>query len=149
MQWDDSPHAGFTTGNTPWMRVNDNYKAINAASQTSNPRSVYHTWRQVLEKRKALKDIFVYGDFALVDGNSGGNERIFAYKRTVEDGSGRSALVVCNFSREEVTWVAPGEMQPKEVLLSTTDKTKLAELGGSGSSGEIKLGACEAVVLLL
>lgn len=29
MQWDDSPHVGFTTG-TPWMKVNENYHWLNA-----------------------------------------------------------------------------------------------------------------------
>lgn len=28
MQWDDSPHAGFTTG-TPWIHVAPNFKEIN------------------------------------------------------------------------------------------------------------------------
>ncbi len=30
-QWDDSANAGFTTG-TPWLKVNPNYKTINAAA---------------------------------------------------------------------------------------------------------------------
>ncbi len=37
MQWDDSENAGFTTG-TPWLKVNANYKQINAASQVNNLR---------------------------------------------------------------------------------------------------------------
>lgn len=32
MQWDDTENAGFTTG-TPWLKVNPNYKQINAAAQ--------------------------------------------------------------------------------------------------------------------
>lgn len=68
MQWDDSPNGGFTTGpGRPWMRVNDNYKQINAASQAGDPASVYSAYREVLRQRKAFKDIFVYGDFAIVD----------------------------------------------------------------------------------
>lgn len=136
MQWDSTPQAGFTTSNSPWMRVNDNYKAVNAASQTGNPRSVYHTYRQVLQKRKELKDIFVYGSFDLVDEP---NERVFAYKRTAA--SGESALVVCNFSLDAVAWEI-GDA-PKEVLFSTNDRT-LGEL-----SGQISLAPCEAIALLL
>lgn len=63
MQWDDSPQAGFTTSSTPWMRVHDNYKDINAASQVNDPTSVFHMYRLALEKRKEHKDILVYGDF--------------------------------------------------------------------------------------
>ena len=41
MQWDTSKNAGFTTG-TPWIAVNPNYKEINAASEISDPDSVFH-----------------------------------------------------------------------------------------------------------
>lgn len=137
MQWDATPQAGFTTSSSPWMRVNDNYKDINAASQTNNSRSVYYTYRQVLQKRKIYKDIFVYGSFELVDES---NERIFAYKRKAT--SGESALIVCNFSLDTVTWKMDDE--PKEVLFSTTDRTL-----GEVSSGQVSLAPCEAIALLL
>lgn len=32
MQWDATPHAGFTTGN-PWLLENSNYACINVAAQ--------------------------------------------------------------------------------------------------------------------
>ncbi|KAK5987570.1 Alpha-glucosidase [Cladobotryum mycophilum] len=137
MQWDAGPQAGFTTSDAPWMRVNDNYKEINAASQTGEPHSVYHTYRQVLGKRKEHKEIFVYGDFELVDEQ---NDKIFAYKRTAEGGA--SALVVCNFSVEEVDWAFEGK--PSEVLFSPTGKA-LSDVNG----GHIQLGPCEAIALLL
>ena len=137
MQWDASPHAGFTTGSNPWMRVNDNYTTINAAAQVDDPNSVYHCWRQVLERRKTLKDIFVYGDFALVDEP---NEHVFAYKRTAA--GGETALAVCNFSDQDVTWNAGSGI--KEVLVSPGGKT-LDKVSG----GEIALGPCEAIAVLL
>lgn len=140
MQWDATPQAGFTTSTTPWMRVNDNYKDVNAASQTgggNNPTSVYHTYRQVLQKRKEHKDILVYGSFVLVDE---ANERVFAYKRTAS--SGEAALVVCNFSLDTVVWKV--DDVPKGVLFSTNDRT-LGEVSG----GEISLAPCEAIALLL
>ncbi|KAG6041560.1 hypothetical protein E4U41_003576 [Claviceps citrina] len=143
MQWDDSPQAGFTTSHTPWMRVNENHREINAASQVDDPTSVFHTYRLALEKRKAHKEVFVYGDFELVDEV---NDKIFAYKRVASSSLGgevAAALVVCNFSTETVTWTSPvGEA--KEVLVSSTGKT-LDHLRG----GEITLDACEAVALLI
>ncbi|VUC27828.1 unnamed protein product [Clonostachys rosea] len=137
MQWDLTSNAGFTNGNEPWMRVNDNYKAINAAAQVSDPSSVYHYWRQVLEKRKELKDIFVYGDFGLVDE---ANERVFAYKRIASDGS--AALIACNFSADQVSWSFEGKA--KEVLVSSGGKSL-----ENVSSGEIFLGPYEAIALRL
>ncbi|KAL7799130.1 family 13 glycoside hydrolase [Trichoderma ceciliae] len=137
MQWDSSSQAGFTTSSSPWMRVNDNYKEVNAASQTGSPQSVYHTYRQVLQIRKEHKDIFVYGDFELIDEP---NESIFAYKRKATNGE--SALIVCNFSLDTLAWKT--EDEPKEVLFSTKDRT-LSELNG----GRISLAPCEAIAWLL
>ncbi|KAF7551297.1 hypothetical protein G7046_g7758 [Stylonectria norvegica] len=137
MQWDATPHAGFTTGSNPWMRVNDNFQQVNAAAQTSDPQSVYHCWRQVLEKRKAHKDIFVYGDFELVDE---ANEKVFAYKRTMAEGE--AALVVCNFSAEPVLWTTTEKV--KEVLVSPGGKSATNFV-----RGEFNLNPCEAVAVLL
>ncbi|RSL81112.1 hypothetical protein CEP51_006075 [Fusarium floridanum] len=138
MQWDTTPNAGFTKADvTPWMRVNDNYREINAASQTSDPDSVYHCWRRVLEKRKEHVDIFVYGDFQLVDE---AHEKVFAYSRKADNGD--TALVVCNFAAETVSWILPAKA--REVLISPTGRA-LEDLNG----GEIQLAPCEAFVVLL
>jgi glycosidase len=137
MQWDASPNAGFTTATKPWMRVNDDYKQVNAASQVDDPKSIYHLWRQVLQQRKARKDIFVYGDFDLVDE---ANEKVFAYKRTTPNGD--AALVVSNFSADTVKW--PFEGKAKEVVVSPTEKT-VEQVNGGG----IELGPYEAIGLLL
>src|ERR1044071_8435648 len=39
MQWDASPHAGFTTG-TPWLAAKPDLPEINAAGQVADPDSV-------------------------------------------------------------------------------------------------------------
>ena len=136
MQWDASPQAGFTTSNEPWMRVNDNYEEINAAAQIGDPGSARGCWQQVLEKRKMYKDIFVYGDFELIDEP---NDTVFAYKRKAT--SGQTALVACNFSSAMVSWKLAWEA--KEVLISTNGKT-LQDLSG----GEIQLEPWEAISII-
>jgi glycosidase len=141
MQWSSGHQAGFTSGDKPWMRVNDNYTDINAAAQTSNPKSVYHCYRQVLEKRKALKDLFVYGDYSLVeDGEDNAGDKVFAYKRT--SASGETALIACNFSTDTVKWKFEGQVS--EVIISPTDKT-VKDIG----NGVMELGPCEAIAVLL
>lgn len=138
MQWDASPNAGFTTSSaTPWMRVNDNYPEINAAAQVSDPNSVYSLYRRVLDARKAHVDIFVYGDFQLVDE---ANDKIFAYSRRADNGD--TALVVCNFAAEEVVWKLPSKA--REVLVSPTGRT-LEDV----NADEIEFGPCEALAVLL
>ncbi|KAH8077732.1 alpha amylase [Cristinia sonorae] len=93
VQWDSSPHSGFTTG-TPWMRVNDD--DWNVASQIGDPDSVFSFWKRALEVRKN-NECLVYGDFKLLFPT---HPTIFAYTRTLEGGS--SALVVMNFSSAPV-----------------------------------------------
>jgi len=137
MQWDDSPQAGFTSSSKPWMRLHDNYKTVNAAAQVDDPTSVYHCWRQVLEKRKAHKDIFVYGDFDLVDQP---NEKVFAYKRIAADG--QTALVVSNFTDGEVKWSAGQGV--KDLVISTSGLS-LEDVKG----GDFTLAPCSAVAVLV
>ncbi|CAE6466254.1 unnamed protein product [Rhizoctonia solani] len=105
MQWDDSPHAGFTNG-TPWMRVNDNYKQINATNQTNDEHSVFSFWKKMIAVRKAHPLLvstlhLVHGDFVLLALE---DEKIFMYTR---EHKGEKALVVMNFSRDEETVTLP------------------------------------------
>lgn len=118
------------------MRVNDNYKEINAASQIHDAQSTYSAYRELLQQRKAYKDIFIYGDFAIVDED---NDRILAYKRLAANGD--TALVVCNFSSENVTWQFEGK--PSEVIISPAGKTT------ADVNGHVELGPYEAIALLL
>ncbi|HVH24223.1 MAG TPA: alpha-glucosidase, partial [Pseudonocardia sp.] len=50
MQWDASPHAGFTTG-TPWLPVNPDHREWNAAAQRDDPASVLAHYRKLIELR--------------------------------------------------------------------------------------------------
>jgi oligo-1,6-glucosidase len=62
MQWDGTANAGFTTGK-PWLAVNPNYKAINAADQMSDDGSVLSFYKRLIALRKSEKyhDTLVYG----------------------------------------------------------------------------------------
>ena len=89
MQWDDSENAGFTTG-TPWLKVNPNYKQINAASQVNDPDSVFSFYRRLVALRKEY-DVFVDGAFELLYED---DPDIFAYTRTTPE---ETLTVLCNF----------------------------------------------------
>jgi glucan 1,6-alpha-glucosidase len=67
MQWDTSPHAGFSTAK-PWIALNDNYMDINAAEQLARPDSLFHCYRQLIALRKA-HPVIRHGDFELLDGD--------------------------------------------------------------------------------
>ena len=110
MQWDDSANAGFTTGR-PWIKVNDNYKDINAKSQVDDPDSIFNCYRRLIELRKEYP-VFVDGEYRLLLED---DESIFAYERKNAD---QTLLVVCNFFGETVDMPLAEECRGMEVLIS-------------------------------
>ncbi|NJJ40953.1 glycoside hydrolase family 13 protein [Paenibacillus apii] len=90
MQWDGTPHGGFTTG-TPWIEVNPNYTNINAENVLADPDSIYYFYRKLIQLRKE-NEIVVYGKYDLILDE---HEEIYAYTRTWKD---EKWLIVCNFS---------------------------------------------------
>lgn len=108
VSWDDSKNAGFSSG-TPWIKVNEDYREWNVASQVKESNSVLHFWQKILELRK--KELALcYGRFELLDEPS---EEIYAYTRTA---SGKQFTVVCSFVGRDVTWESP--VPVGELLLS-------------------------------
>ena len=110
MQWDDTENAGFTTG-TPWIKVNPNYKTINAKSQTSDENSIFTYYKNLIAFRKEYP-VFVDGDFEMLLEE---NEHLFAYKRTTEDAK---LYVFCNFYGETETCDMLEEMKDRKLLIS-------------------------------
>lgn len=94
MQWSGAENAGFTTG-TPWLKVNPNYKTINADSQLSDPNSVFSYYQRLIRLRKG-HPVFREGTFRLVLAD---HEDIFAYTRTT---AAARLLVVCNFRGADI-----------------------------------------------
>lgn len=95
MQWDASPHAGFTDAPAgPWMRVNDSYTEINVERQLDEPGSVLNFWRDMIKFRKRYADLLIYGAFEVLDLE---NEKTFVFVKRHGDSK---ALVALNFSGE-------------------------------------------------
>ena len=89
MQWDEGENAGFSEGK-PWMKVNPNYKEINAAQQIDDQNSIFRCYKELIFLRKNYP-VFIEGNFRLLLSE---DENIFTYIR--EDGDVQ-LLVVCNF----------------------------------------------------
>ncbi|KAM3447411.1 hypothetical protein MY3296_008762 [Beauveria thailandica] len=89
----------------------------------------------------ARKNVFVYGDFALVDNEA--HDKVLAYKRTAANGDCRARRLQL-FRRRGDVWGLAGttDVPPREVIVSATGKTK-ADLGS-----KIELGPYEAIALL-
>ena len=65
MQWDASPHAGFTTAPEPWLRVHPDYAKLNAERQEADPESVLNYFRELMRFRKT-QPALLEGDFHVV-----------------------------------------------------------------------------------
>ncbi|MDO9708700.1 alpha-amylase family glycosyl hydrolase [Paracraurococcus lichenis] len=49
--WDDTPQGGFTSG-TPWLPLGEDHRALNAATQARDPRSMLSLTRDLLMLRR-------------------------------------------------------------------------------------------------
>ena len=115
MQWDDSEHAGFTTG-TPWLPVNDNYKEVNVEAENKDPNSCLNYFRDLVRFRME-NPVLVYGDYQLLYPE---NENVYAYTRELNDDK---MLILLNFSEKETAIDLPSKMKEVKLL-----KNNLPEL---------------------
>lgn len=115
MQWNDSAQGGFTSGE-PWIRINSNYKEINAAQQLGDPDSVFHYYQKLIRLRKE-KDIIVYGDFEALCRD---DDKIFAYTRKLDQ---KKLLTVCNFSDQNAEMDIPEEFAGAQCLITNLGRT--------------------------
>ena len=130
MQWDTSANAGFTTGK-PWLALNENFKTVNALSETADSASVLNWYRKLAQIRKQQKAL-TQGNFTplLAD-----HAQIFAYKRIyTNDSENDTVTVLVNLSETEALYdstivegdklivssygdTEPGKMRPLEAVV--------------------------------
>lgn len=99
VQWDDSTHAGFTTG-TPWIGTAENYGTINAKNAMEDENSVFYHYQKLIQLRKQY-DIITDGDYELILPE---DDAIFAYIRSTEN---EKLLVINNFYAKEAVFTVP------------------------------------------
>ena len=102
MQWDNQPQAGFTSG-TPWLKVNPNYRSINAAQSLADPQSIFYYYQNLIRLRKKVPAM-VYGKYALILPE---HEQIYAFTRTLEN---ERLLVILNFSQGTPVFELPAHI---------------------------------------
>lgn len=130
-QWDSSANAGFTTG-TPWIKVNPDYKKINAATEEKEPHSVLNYFRSIVKLRKE-NPVLVYGKYTLLDKD---NPQVYAYVRELE---GTRILVLLNFKAKPASVNTGIDLSRARVLLGNYD--------ASSANGNLK--PYEAVIYKL
>lgn len=109
-QWDSTHQSGFTTG-TPWIKVNPNYKHVNAAAQENDPSSCLNYFRKLIKLRKENLSL-VYGKYKLLDKK---NPAVYAYTRTYE---GKQVLVLLNFTSSPASTPVSWKTSVAKLLLS-------------------------------
>lgn len=143
VQWSSEPHSGFTSSTSkPWMRVNDDYKSVNADAQLANSTpspgtlSVHAFWKRGLENRKKHKEVFVYGDFQLLDPD---HTKVVAWKRWNKD---EAFITVLNFSGETLEWEL-GDVKAQKWVAGNYDER---ELDKKETSGKVTLRPWEGIL---
>ena len=130
-QWNTDKNAGFTTGK-PWLKVNPNYRTVNAEEQEKNPNSVLNYFRKLVKIRKE-NPVLVYGKYTLLDKNNPG---VFAYTRELK---GKKMLVLLNFSEKK---------SPFKIEISLAkSKTILNNYGGKSEIKNNILRPYEAMII--
>jgi oligo-1,6-glucosidase len=122
VQWSGEKHAGFTAGK-PWMRVNDNYKDINVATQLDTSDSILNFWRKILTIRKEHAEIFVQGRYHVHDYD---DLNTFTFEKKAA--SGRSAIVILNFTEEEQPFKVPDTLRGKLKCLVSNNSSPTGPL---------------------
>lgn len=99
MQWDASPHAGFSRV-TPWIAVCDNYPQINAEAALADTDSVFHCYRRLIALRQQY-DLLTFGDYQdlLPD-----HPQLWCYQRHWQ---GQRLLVIANLSTQAQEYPLP------------------------------------------
>lgn len=132
MQWNQTPQAGFTTGQ-PWLAVNPNYSTINATTAQANQQSLWWTYQRLIALRKQ-SPVLQRGDFAELVAVP---TPVFAYTRTWQQDQW---LICSNFSGEQVMVDLP-KRAAKLIMSNYQDYP--AQLG------RVKLRPYEAFILAL
>ncbi len=99
MQWDDSPHAGFSPPQAPgtWLPLNEDYQQNNVAAQLQRSNSLLNLYRKLLAYRKT-KPVLQIGSYSPIDGI---HKDCFAFRRHLPGHS--SLTIVLNFSAQDLT----------------------------------------------
>jgi oligo-1,6-glucosidase len=127
VQWDASPHAGFTTG-TPWIDVNPNYTEVNAAAQVDDPESVFAHYRKLIGLRHT-EPVVANGDFTMLLPD---DDTVYAFTRRLGP---VELLVLGNFSGDHAHADVEGWDDGELVLGNYPDAEHPC---GKGHPGELR-----------
>jgi alpha-glucosidase len=110
MQWDGSPHAGFTVGE-PWLPISDDFAVVNVQSEGGDAASMLSLHRRLLLLRRSYPALSV-GEFEPIAATGD----LLVYLRQTQ---GERVLVALNLGAEPYSFSIDSLGAEGQILLST------------------------------
>ncbi len=120
MQWTNEEYAGFST-NKPWIKLNANYRTLNALAQKENEESTLSFYKKMIALRKSC-DILREGSFKKVLYTND----VFIYERSL---NAKTLTIALNFTSKPVNINKTGEVLISSLNEKTFDGTLKAWQG--------------------
>ncbi|XP_033223402.1 maltase 1-like [Belonocnema kinseyi] len=140
-QWDDTTSAGFSTNETTWLPVNENYKTLNLVAQKIAPVSHYKVFKsmtRIKRKLSVLKKGSVKVLLIMKD--------ILGVVRRLE-GSPPLALLINMGENDEVVDANTWLNIPKELVVYTASVDSNIEKGSKVDTSALKLPGSASILL--
>lgn len=115
MQWEDSPGAGFTSGN-PWLPIGDDVATANVAAQRTQSDSLLTLYRELIALRQN-DPALLEGTFELVSSEP----PQISYRVTFQEGQ---LLIVLNLGPDEQSYHLPHPARAQILLSTFLDRTE-------------------------
>ena len=131
MPWSGAPNAGFSTAE-PWLPLNPDWPAVNAAAQAGDPRSMLSLYRRLLALRRS-QPALTHGTYRTL--------RVTDSVLVFERAHGADRLVIALNLGPAAQAV---ELPPSEVLASTSAGARTAQAPGQLSGDEGLIMRCAA-----
>ena len=135
MQWDATPHAGFSPVE-PWLPVAARFEIDNVERQRRDPASIYNLHRRLITLRRRLPSLLT-GRYRPVTAN--GDLLLF-----VREHESERTLVGLNLGGDAIEVRFPGDRLRGEILVSST-----GDRDGAVVAGPLTLSGDEGVVMAL
>ena len=117
MQWDASPHAGFTTGQ-PWIPVGKSYQTIHVEAEKNGP--IFTFYQQLIRLRKE-NPLIAEGSYHPAYQEV---EKLYAFERKHHN---QQLLVLTNFSAQKITIPLSPDYVTGTILIDNYIDTLLQE----------------------
>ena len=131
MQWNDSPEAGFTTSDHPWLPVPPSAKTVNVVDEVKDTTSLLNWYKMLIELRRTNPTMHS-GSMTMLNTSS---DKVLSWMR--QDAGKPTIVVACNFTADAQTVDLSGQGKQGKTLIKTPgmsdpaslDKVELAPFG--------------------